>query len=59
LVLLATTGDPKTSITPKDLLFQSGITSATSSSWADEVEAVDLAKLKAESLVNIEEGKTT
>jgi hypothetical protein len=40
-------------------LFQSGITSATSSSWADEVEAVDLAKLKAESLVNIEEGKTT
>jgi hypothetical protein len=51
------TTDPETSITPKDPNFKSKITLTTYSSWADEVEAAQLAELQAKSSVQVKKRK--
>jgi hypothetical protein len=54
-VLLATTADPETSIISEDPELESEIMPTTYSSWVDEVEAADLAELKAKSSDDKEE----
>jgi hypothetical protein len=55
-VQLATTTDPETSITPENPKFKSKIMLTTYSSWADEVEAAQLAELQAKSSVQVKKG---